>query len=436
MTKVINAFPGYEFVWSDDDKKYHNMYRGVDVSFGGYVYSKPGMYGNVALLDVQSLHPNSAVAMNAFGEYTQHFKDILDARIAIKHKDFDKARKMLNGRLAPYLKDESTAKDLAQALKIAINSVYGLTSAGFPNAFKDPRNKNNIVALRGALFMKTLQDEVTAKGYEVIHIKTDSIKIADADQDIIDFCMEFGKKYGYVFEHEATYDRICLIDKANYVAKTKDGEWTVTGDAFAHPYIFKTLFDKMPIEFYDLCELKSVQKGAIYLDKNEDLPDISIYEIELDKRKRGVKRLNKDLENYSDEDLKKAISQGHNYVFIGRVGEFCPVTSGGGELVCINGEKINAVNGTKGYRWMESLMVKELGKENDIDMSYYNKLVDDAIETISKFGDFEWFVSDEPYIPKSFHSENIIKSDPLPASFELTDSEMAMDIGVDYQNYY
>ena len=59
---------------------------------------------------------------------------------------------MLNGALAKYLDDESTAADLAQALKIAINSVYGLTAAKFPNPFRDPRNKDNIVAKRGALF--------------------------------------------------------------------------------------------------------------------------------------------------------------------------------------------------------------------------------------------------------------------------------------------
>ena len=39
-------------------------------------------------------------------------------------------------------------------------------------------------------------------------------------------------------------------------------------------------------------------------------------------------------------------------------------------------------------------------KENDIDRSYYDKLVDDAIETIDKYGDFEKFVSEEPYIDK------------------------------------
>lgn len=76
-------------------------------------------------------------------------KEILDARIAIKHKDFDKARKMLGGALAKYLTDEDSAADLAQALKIAINSVYGLTSATFENPFRDVRNKDNIVAKRG-----------------------------------------------------------------------------------------------------------------------------------------------------------------------------------------------------------------------------------------------------------------------------------------------
>ena len=75
---VINSFPGYEFV---DGK---NMYRGDDLGKGGYVYAEPGMYGNVALLDVASMHPNSAINLNAFGEYTQNFKDILDTRIAIK----------------------------------------------------------------------------------------------------------------------------------------------------------------------------------------------------------------------------------------------------------------------------------------------------------------------------------------------------------------
>ena len=61
--------------------------------------------------------------------------------------------------------------------------------------------------------------------------------------------------------------------------------------------------------------------------------------------------------------------------------------------------KYYAATGSKGYRWLEAEMVKELGKEADIDEQYYISLVDDAVETISKYGDFERFVSEEPYLP-------------------------------------
>ena len=256
------------------------------------MYSEPGMYGNVALLDIASMHPSSIVAENLFGdEYTQRFKEILDARIAIKHKDFDKARKMLGGALAKYLTDENAAADLAYALKIAINSVYGLTSAHFENPFKDNRNKDNIVAKRGALFMINLKHEVQKRGFIVAHIKTDSIKIPDATPEIIQFIMDYGKMYGYTFEHEATYDRMCLVNDAVYIAKyaSKEqcedlygyipgdnkknaGQWTATGTQFQVPYVFKKLFSKEEITFEDMCETKSVT-SALYLDMNEGMPD-------------------------------------------------------------------------------------------------------------------------------------------------------------------
>ena len=413
MQSIINSFPGYEY------KDGKNMYRGTDIGRGGYIISNPGIYTNVALLDVASLHPNSIRAMNCFGEYTKNFTDILDARIAIKHGDLESARKMLDGRLAPYLNDPSKAKDLAQALKIAINSVYGLTAASFDNPFRDIRNVNNIVALRGALTLRTLQDEVESRGFKIVAIKTDSIKIADATKEIVDFCMEFAKKYGYTFEHEATYDRICQVNDADYIAKYADptwcektygyvpgdnkkhgGQWTATGKQFQIPYIFKKLFSKEPIEFSDLCETKEV-KTSIYLDMNEKLP--------------------------SDE---------HDYRFIGKVGNFCPIKPGCGGGVLVReakdkdgNTKYDSVTGTlkkdkTPYRWLESEFVKSLGKEDLIDMSYYHRLVDDAIygsgtgrlrkPGISDFGDFERFVADEPYIVETPEVVDHPPDDDLP----------------------
>ena len=378
---LSKEFPGYEFVktWNNKTKRYDkaNMYRGINVGFGGYVYSEPGIYTEVGLLDITSMHPNSAINMNYFGEYTKIFESIVQARVYIKEGKLDKAKELFNGILKPFLDDPSMSDDTANALKIAINSVYGLTSATFNNPFKDPQNENNIVALRGALFMKTLQDELVDRGVRVIHIKTDSIKIPNITNEIVEFCHEFAVKYGYSFTHEATYDRICLVNDSVYIAKldkhgirNKRGkmanEWTATGAQFKVPYVFKKIFSREEIEFDDLCEVKEV-KSAIYLNMNE---------------KTDVEELQ----------------------FVGRVGNFCPILPGhnGGLLVKPVLKKdgttsYDAVTGSKGYRWLEAEMVEELKLHDAIDYSYYNKMVDNAIDSINKFGDVEWFVNNDDY---------------------------------------
>lgn len=422
MSEIINSFPGYEYIQFGEDNKPHNMYRGTDLGFGGYIISNPGIYGNVALLDIVSLHPHSIIAMNSFGEYTQRFKELLDARVAIKNGDFETARTMLDGKLAPFLEDETQAGDLAQALKIAINSVYGLTSAKFDNPFKDERNVNNEVALRGSLFMRTLQDEVESRGYKIVAIKTDSIKIADASKDIVDFCMEFAKKYSYRFEFESFYDKICQINDADYIARYKsaeycedafgfvpkdnrkhEGQWTATGKQFAVPYVFKTLFSKEPIEFKDLCETFSV-KTALYLDMNEKLPDVSKYEAEFEKTENKYKKgklSDTTFESICGE-LNDKIAEGHDYHFIGKVGQFTPIKpgKGGGLLMRQQGDKYYAAANSTGYRWLESEVVSAPGNEENIDMSFYQNMTDKMIAEISKYGDFEWFASDDPYIPE------------------------------------
>lgn len=397
-------FPGYRF------ENGVSTYRGETVGEGGYVYAEPGMYGDVALLDIASMHPSSIVAERLFGEtYTSRFQDILNARIAIKHKDFEKARTMLGGALAEYLTDEEAAADLAQALKIAINSVYGLTSANFENPFRDIRNRDNIVAKRGALFMINLKHEVQKRGFVVAHIKTDSIKIPDATPEIIQFVMDYGKQYGYNFEHEATYDRMCLVNDAVYIAKYKDGkhagEWTATGAQFAVPYVFKTLFSHEDITFDDMCETKSVT-SALYLDMNENL--INVDDEELVKTIRAkdgnLTKREKDIlarwSHITPDDLDAMIAKGHNYIFIGKVGQFCPVKHGcgGGILLREKDGKYYAVTGSKGYRWMESNVIREFGKEADIDTGYYDKLVKAASDAIAKHGDVQLFTSNQPYI--------------------------------------
>ena len=375
---ILPFFKGYKF---DHGK---STFMGEEIGEGGRVYSEPGMYSNVWDGDIASQHPHSGIFEVIFGpEFTKRFEEIVNARVAIKHKDFEAAGKMLNGALKPYLNEEQ-ADGLAQALKIVINSIYGLTSASFENPFRDPRNIDNIVAKRGALFMTLLKSQVQKLGYTVAHIKTDSIKIPNADDKIKDFIIKFGKEYGYTFETEANFEKFCLVNDAVYVAKFKDGkhagEWTATGAQFAVPYVFKKLFSKEPIVFEDMCETKSVST-ALYLKEPESI-------IDLDTGKEIV--LGK-----SDEPD-----------FVGRIGLFCPIKPGHGgkELLRVSKDKdgnvkYDAATGTKGYYWLESEAVKTLGKEDDIDRSYYDKLVDNAIETISQYGDFNWFVADDSNEP-------------------------------------
>jgi hypothetical protein len=392
---ILPYFPGYTF---ENGKSY---YKGELVGEGGYVYAEPGMHYNVALLDVASMHPHSLIAECLFGvKYTTAFRDIVEGRVSIKHESWDEVNKMLDGKLTPYIQKvingELTSKQLSNALKTAINSVYGLTSANFDNPFRDLRNKDNIVAKRGALFMIDLKEEVQKRGFTVAHIKTDSIKIPNATTEIIEFVMEFGKRYGYTFEHEATYDRMCLVNDAVYICRYDDGHWDATGTQFQIPYVFKTLFSKEPIEFNDLCETKSVST-ALYLDLNENLPDVSFEEKELDKLNVAYRKeqISEGEYNTEYERLKSIIDTGHDYKFVGKVGSFCPILPGhgGGLLMREKDGKFYAATGSKGYRWLESEVVKG-SNEEFINKDYYNTLVNDAVETISQYGDFEMFVSD------------------------------------------
>jgi len=345
-TDLSREFPGYSY------DRGTSTYKGETVGEGGYVYAEPGMYTDVAMLDVASMHPTSIEQLELFGEYTPQFSALKSARLAIKRGDLNAARKMLGGKLAPFLTNEKQAKALSDALKIIINIVYGLTSAKFDNPFRDVRNKDNIVAKRGALFMIDLKHFVQEQGFTVAHIKTDSIKIPNATPEIIEAVKIFGQKYGYEFEYEPEkdfYDRLCLVNDAVYVAR-HDVEhvhnWTAVGAQFQHPYVFKKLFTGDIITFEDFWEARSVVQGAMYLE----YPD-------------GTRR------------------------FVGRTGLFVPVKEGGAKLLRVKEDKSYAVAGTKGYSWLEVEQARDLPIDV-IDMSYFETLAEEARNTIDYFGPF------------------------------------------------
>jgi hypothetical protein len=125
-TDLSEEFNGYQF---DSGR---SSYRGETLVKAVTYTLNPGFTGTLLFLDVASMHPTTIEILNLFGKYTARFSALKEARMAIKRRDFDSARKMMDGRLAPYLENEDGADKLAYALKIVINIVYGLTSAKFP----------------------------------------------------------------------------------------------------------------------------------------------------------------------------------------------------------------------------------------------------------------------------------------------------------------
>jgi hypothetical protein len=298
--------------------------------------------------------------------------------------------------------------------------------------------------------MINLEDAVKDQGYTVAHIKTDSIKIPNATPEIIQFVMDFGKKYGYDFEHESTYEKMCLVNDAVYIAQYATPEkcerlygyvpsknakafkkgmiWDATGAQFAQPYVFKTLFSHEELEFKDYTEVKATT-SALYLDMNEDLPDVTLEEKQLDKLEKKWKKERSEKHVVNMETFKTTadpfvaeerdrlmaeIAKGHNYIFVGRVGCFIPVKRGGGLLLRVNGDSFAAATGTSGYRWLEAETV-DVNDIDNIDTRYHTHLVDDAIEAMSQFGDVEWFMSDDISPDPAPHFMNI----PIGSSEEV-----------------
>lgn len=434
-TDLSTEFPGYKFDrFAPEGQK--STYKGEFVGEGGYVYAEPGVYDNVVCLDVASMHPSSIEQLRLFGPYTATYSAIKEVRLSIKGarsltakyiKDRDRsclekatalltdAKQLFQGRLRPHIEEIEQIEDLGErvkalkaledALKLVINSVYGYTSAKFENLFRDPRNIDNIVAKRGALFMIELKNLVQSLGYQVVHIKTDSIKIPNADPEIIQAVSEFGEKYGYDFEIEGTYKKLCLVNDAVYVAQDEDETWHATGAQFLHPYVFKRLFSGEGIDFRDLCEKKQVKEGVMYLDDinldlygDEYIPEL----VEIDQ------------ENKTEGELVLDYN-GRRY-HVGRTGLFVPVSEElGGKLIRIKDGKEFAVQGTKGYYWVEAEMLKTLKPEalarmtfervedavegtgsiaDIINLEYFENLVEKAVKTIEQFGKYEELVGD------------------------------------------
>ena len=432
---LAKEFPGYTF---DPNRKPASDYLGKDPSEGGYVSSKPGIYGVsvkdynagniidpetgrcklVTYIDVASLHPHSLIAINYFGKYTPKFQALVKCRMHIKHGELDKAANAfadidpaLSKKLSKFLNDPSLIEGLAHAMKIIINIVYGMTSAKYDNKFRDPRNVDNIIAKRGALFMMMLEEELNVRGCNVIHVKTDSMKITNYLQEDIQYAMDRANEFGYTFELECIFDRIALTNKSTNIGHIEGKPeydahaWEAVGAQYAEPYVFKKLFSHEDLAEEDYMVFKSstapIYLGGRFIGKNayvyasitgEELYAIREENIAQSIQTKAQKPIDKYLPKRDYEGLPLEVQEANRVVKISKelkARDFDISPERVQNIIDNNFpetkvSKRSALAGTKDWLWRLSTDYK--GHE-DLNMGYYGKLVDDAVADIYKVGD-------------------------------------------------
>lgn len=163
-------------------------------------------FRNVRLLDVSSMYPSIIVLLGALGVGTEKYKGIRDERLKIKRSDPVRS----------------------QALKLVLNSVYGLLKNQYSTLYNPMAAVT--VCIYGQIALFDLCRRLDEAGYCLININTDGVAFEDnGKDDYISIWQEWEDVFGLKLE-EDTFDLWIQKDVNNYVArkgdhiKTKGGE--------------------------------------------------------------------------------------------------------------------------------------------------------------------------------------------------------------------
>lgn len=146
---------------------------------GGYVMdSSPGLYRHVLVLDFKSLYPSiiRTFRIDPMGlvEGLRHPEQAIPGfRGALFSREQHFLPALIEGLWQARDRAKAAAnKPLSQAIKIIMNSFYGVLGSGGCR-FYDPRLASSIT-LRGHGIMQTTREWIEAQGYKVIYGDTDS----------------------------------------------------------------------------------------------------------------------------------------------------------------------------------------------------------------------------------------------------------------------
>lgn len=222
-----------------------------------YIFSNGGLHGvnndkrkyfeNVTALDVASLYPNLIIQLNVLGNDTTYYADLLQERLSIK----------------------ATDKERSDALKLVINSVYGLLNNQYSSIY-NPLAALSVCAL-GQTLLYYLCDLLYRDGADLINVNTDGVFFIGNYENAK---REFEQMTGLVLELDK-YDKFVQKDVNNYIALSTTGKVKTKGgdvSRFNYVDIFKncnnTIVDECLVNYliYDKPILKTLtdNKKNIY----------------------------------------------------------------------------------------------------------------------------------------------------------------------------
>ena len=244
ITEYMQNIPGYEKAKfevipgeTNITGRFINGNTSYDINRGGENKCTPGYYENVVSLDVDSMYVTTFINTGYFGDFTDKIRKLRDVRLALKRKNLNDVFKTYK-EFGEFIVNEKIDFKLASdMLKLCLNSLYGLSSANFDNFMRLDNNETNLIANLGNIMMNELYNECIANGYKVVHIKTDGIKIANCTDEMIQFCVNFAKMWGYNFSIDEKYSKFIIIDKSNYIGVTENEKISSRGEFFNNNWL-------------------------------------------------------------------------------------------------------------------------------------------------------------------------------------------------------
>lgn len=237
----------------------------IEFGFGGLhgVHKTISDTKDVKLLDVASMYPHIILNIEALGTASKVYRDILEERIEVKHKD----------------------KVQSDALKLVLNSVYGNLKNQYSLLY-DPR-KAVSVCLYGQIALYELCKRL-APTCTLININTDGVAFTTESEDYKQVWEEWQEDFNLTLE-EDMYDRFIQRDVNNYIATNGD-EITVKGGDVAR-YHKDSLFRNNNARIIDIAIVRHILYSEDILDiitNNLDKPHLFQYILQAGRTYKGT----------------------------------------------------------------------------------------------------------------------------------------------------